>query len=67
MRFEASSWDGSDFFVPANQGMILVTERVRTRLYLNEVTNLELERFTDIVIGHEIVRSLRRRVENQAG
>ena len=59
MRFDPSSWDGSDFFLPTNSGSILVTDSVQSVLESNGITNLEFKRFVDVEVGNELVRSVR--------
>lgn len=50
MRFSAETWDGSDFFAPADRSTILVTSRVRDEFRRASVSNVRLTRVTEIVV-----------------
>ena len=48
MYFEPSSWDGSDIFCPLNTGHVLVLESVRNAIRGAHLTNVALERASEI-------------------
>lgn len=48
LRFDPSSWDGSDIFTPETTTFVMVTDAVREALEAVSPTNLRLERITEI-------------------
>ena len=48
MRFWPETWDGSDVFVPDGTAAIFVTEAVRNALVKAKVTNIRLQRITEV-------------------
>ena len=50
LRFDPDTWDGSDVFAPAGMGFVFVTADVRDALVAAKVTNVDLERITEITM-----------------
>lgn len=48
--FDVDTWDGSDIFVPAGSGYVFVTEIVRDAITRARLTNVSLDRITEIEI-----------------
>ena len=46
--FDLNTWDGSDIFVPASSGLVIVTERVKTAIEKAKLKNISFERLTEI-------------------
>jgi hypothetical protein len=48
IRFWPETWDGSDVFMPAGSGWVLVTQEVRDALTAAKITGIDLDRITEI-------------------
>jgi len=48
LRFRPDTWDGSDVFTPAGTTAAVVTEHVRNALVKAEITNLSLDRLSEV-------------------
>lgn len=47
---DASSWDGSDLFVPTGSGYKLITERIKIALERERVSNVNIEACSDVLL-----------------
>lgn len=45
---DLTAWEGSDIFGPASTGYIFVTERVKDLLERHKITNLRIQRLTEV-------------------
>jgi hypothetical protein len=48
LYFDLDSWDGSDLFIPENAAFLFVTERVKRIIEQQKLTNVRLERISDL-------------------
>jgi hypothetical protein len=48
MRIGLDTWDGSDFFIPVGTLSIIVTERVKSLIKINKISNISLKNILDI-------------------
>ncbi len=48
LRFHPETWDGSDVFVPVGTAHLMMTEPVRDALAKAKVTNVRLDRITEV-------------------
>jgi hypothetical protein len=48
LYFDPSTWDGSDFVLPEGTGFIIVTARVKEAIERAKVSNVRLERLTEV-------------------
>lgn len=46
--FDPASWDGHDLFVPEGTGQIFVVERAKEVMERAELSNIQLQRITEI-------------------